>query len=161
LRGPLEGGSDPPCWRLPCTSRPHAHPCRSLLVAPGSAKQGVVTLFARWASVRTSAHLCVRLGDMSWARHSHLPVRERSPDIPLDGVMQDGAYLRRRILLPRTRVNKGKERSRNSSNPRRVTWGWPPLTGPARGWRRSAASCLARPLGSTSPRSYRRRCEVC
>ena len=54
---PLEGGSDPPCWRLPFTSRPHVHPCRSLLVAPGSAKQGVVTLFARWASVRTSAHI--------------------------------------------------------------------------------------------------------
>jgi hypothetical protein len=54
---PLEGGSDPPCCRLPFTSRPHAHPCRSLLVAPGSAKQGVVTLFARWASVRTSARI--------------------------------------------------------------------------------------------------------
>src|SRR5687768_11129035 len=55
--GPLEGGSDPPCWRLPFTSRPHVHPCRSLLVAAGSAKQEVVTLFARWASVRTSAHI--------------------------------------------------------------------------------------------------------
>src|SRR5918993_952085 len=54
---PLEGCSDPPCWRLPFTSRPHPHPCRSLLLAPGSAKQGVVTLFTRWASVRTSAHI--------------------------------------------------------------------------------------------------------
>jgi hypothetical protein len=54
---PLEGGSDPPCCRLPFTSRPHAHPCRSLLVAPRSAKQGVVTLFARWVSVGTSAHI--------------------------------------------------------------------------------------------------------
>src|SRR5215210_8578143 len=54
---PLGSGSDPPCWRPPYTSRPHAHPCRFLLVAPGSAKQGVVTLFARWASVRTSAHI--------------------------------------------------------------------------------------------------------
>ena len=59
---PLEGGSDPPCWRLPFTSRPHVHPCRSLLVAPGSAKQGVVTLFARWASVRTSAHIYTATG---------------------------------------------------------------------------------------------------
>jgi DNA methylase len=33
------------------------HPCRYLLVAPRSAKQGVVTLFARWASVRTSARI--------------------------------------------------------------------------------------------------------
>ena len=50
----------------------------------------------------------MRPQDMSWARHSHSPVRERSPDIPLDGVMQDGAYLLRKILLPRTPVNRGK-----------------------------------------------------
>jgi hypothetical protein len=55
---PLEGGSDPPCWRPPSTSRAHVHPCRSLLLAPGSAKQGVVTLFARWASAKhLSAYL--------------------------------------------------------------------------------------------------------
>src|SRR5829696_9101425 len=54
---PLVGGSDPPCWRLPFISRPHVHPCRSLLLAPGSANQRVVTLFARWASVRASAHI--------------------------------------------------------------------------------------------------------
>src|SRR5215207_5736371 len=48
----------------------------------------------------------MRPHDMSWARHSHSPVRERSPDIPLDGVMQDAAYLLRRIPLPRTRVNR-------------------------------------------------------
>jgi hypothetical protein len=56
---PLEGGSTPPCWRLPFTSRAHAHPCRSLLLAPASAKQGVVTLLARWASGRhLSAYSC-------------------------------------------------------------------------------------------------------
>jgi hypothetical protein len=54
---PLAGGSTPPCWRLPFTSRPHVHPCRSLLLAPASAKQSVVTLFARWVSVGTSAQL--------------------------------------------------------------------------------------------------------
>src|SRR5215210_3484152 len=53
----LGGGRDPPCRRLPIASRPHAHPRRSLPVAPGSAKQGVVTLFARWASVSTSARI--------------------------------------------------------------------------------------------------------
>jgi hypothetical protein len=37
---------------------------------------------------------------MSWATHSHSPVQEGSPDIPLDGVMQDAAYLLRRICLP-------------------------------------------------------------
>ena len=29
---------------------------------------------------------------MSWPKHSHSPVRERTPDVPLDGVMQDTAY---------------------------------------------------------------------
>ena len=48
----------------------------------------------------------MRPHDMSWAKHSHSPVRERSPNISLDGVMQDAAYLLRRIPLPRTRVNK-------------------------------------------------------
>ena len=41
----------------PRTGNRVMHPCRFLLVAPGSAKQGVVTLLARWASVRTSAHI--------------------------------------------------------------------------------------------------------
>jgi hypothetical protein len=36
---------------------------------------------------------------MSWATHSHSPLQEGSPDIPLDGVMQDAAYLLRRICL--------------------------------------------------------------
>ena len=52
--------------------------------------------FAVWryklTSVSTTAHFCVRLDDMSWAKHSHSPVRERTPDLPLDGVMQDAAY---------------------------------------------------------------------
>src|SRR5688572_19828467 len=48
----------------------------------------------------------MRPHDMSWAKHSHLPVRERSPNISLDGVMQDAAYLLRRIPLPRTSVNE-------------------------------------------------------
>jgi hypothetical protein len=64
-------------------------------------------------SIRSMGHpyapqrIFMRLHDMSWARRSHLPVRERSPDIPLDGVMQDGAYLLRRILLLGTSVYKG------------------------------------------------------
>ena len=45
----------------------------------------------RLTSVRTTAHSCVRLDDVSWAKHSHSSVRERTPDIPLDGVMQDAA----------------------------------------------------------------------
>src|SRR5215210_2667580 len=58
---PREGGSDPPCWRLPYTSRPHPHPCRSLLVAPASAKAGRSDSI-RLMGVRThlSAYLCGR-----------------------------------------------------------------------------------------------------
>jgi hypothetical protein len=41
----------------------------------------------------------MRPHDISWARHSHSPVQEGSADVPLDGVMQDVAYLLRRILL--------------------------------------------------------------
>jgi crotonobetainyl-CoA:carnitine CoA-transferase CaiB-like acyl-CoA transferase len=32
------------------------------------------------------------LVDISWPKHSHSPVRERTPDVPLDGVMQDTTY---------------------------------------------------------------------
>jgi hypothetical protein len=97
---PLERGSVPPFWRLPLTSRPHVHPCRSLLVAPRSAKQGVVTLFARWASVRTSAHIYAATRHVVGEAQT-LSVRERSPDIFLDGVMQCAAY-----QLPRTRLRR-------------------------------------------------------
>src|SRR5829696_3353099 len=72
-------------------------------------------------AVRTLQRIFMRPHDMSWARHSHLPVREireRSPDIPLDGVMQDVAFGLRRITLPRTPVNKGEKRmSRGFYNP--------------------------------------------
>jgi hypothetical protein len=90
------------------------HPCRFLLVAPGSAKQGVVTLFARWAYA--PQRIFIRPHDISWARHSQSPVRERSPDIPLDGVMQDAAYGLRRIHLPRTPVNREAGRSNARSD---------------------------------------------
>jgi hypothetical protein len=73
---PPGGGSDPPCWRLPFTSR------SSVSVSPSSTRKR-------------------RPHDKSWATHSHSPVREGSPDIPMEGVMQEVAYLLRRILLPR------------------------------------------------------------
>src|SRR5918994_4994940 len=72
---PLEGGSDPPCWRPPFTSRPHAHRCRSLLVSPGSPKQVVVTLFARWASVRTSGHIYAATGHVVGEAQSRTSLR--------------------------------------------------------------------------------------
>ena len=59
-------------------------------------------------AVRTLQRIFMWPHDMSWARHSHSSVRERSPDIPVDGVMQDAAYLLRRIPLPHTPVNKSR-----------------------------------------------------
>jgi len=67
-----------------------------------------VTLFARWGRPYAPQRRFMRPHDMSWARHSHLPLQEGSPDIPLDGVMQDAAYLLRRTHLLRPRVNKGR-----------------------------------------------------
>ena len=73
-----------------------------------------MTLFARWASVRTSAHIYAPR-DMSWTRHSHLPVREGSADIPLDSVMQNATYQLLRIYLLGTWVNKGEKKDRSST----------------------------------------------
>ena len=71
-----------------------------------------MTLFARWLPYAPQ-RIFMRPHDMSWARHSHLPVRERSPDIPLDGVMHDGAYPLRRISILGSRVNKGQNKGRS------------------------------------------------
>jgi len=46
----------------------------------------------RLTSVRTTAHSCAQLDGMSWAKHSRSTVRDRTPDIPLDGVRQDAAH---------------------------------------------------------------------
>src|SRR5918994_4172635 len=70
---PLEGGSDPPCWRPPFTSRPHAHRCRSLLVSPGSPKQ-VVVPYSLDGRPYAPQGIFMRPQDMSWATHSHVPV---------------------------------------------------------------------------------------
>ena len=68
-------------------------------------------------AVRTLQRIFMWPHDMSWARHSHSSVRERSPDIPVDGVMQDAAYLLRRIPLPPTPVNKGVRRLPEETSP--------------------------------------------
>src|SRR5215212_10675377 len=98
---PLGGGSDPPCWRFPFTPRPHAHSCRSLLLAPGSAKQGVVTVFARWASVGTSAHIYAATRHVVGEAQSLTSPRGLTRHPTGRGYAEDAAYLFRRILLPR------------------------------------------------------------
>jgi hypothetical protein len=77
-----------------------------------------VTVFARWVSVGTSAHIYAARRDVEGNLQSHSAVREGSPDIPQDGIKQDAAYGLRRICLPRTPVNKDKERKGRSYAPR-------------------------------------------